>query len=113
MRSAGVTLLVVLVGLGAGCFSVKSYVDPMLPKVGYADLLPRREPRPAVLTVAFHRNGEPLSGGLSRTRDEIRSTLERSKLFTSVTDTATGDADRFDVVLDNRADTGDAVSKGC
>jgi len=52
-----------------GCLSVKSYVDPQLPKVGYGDLLARPDPRPVVLTVAFHRNpaAPPRSATLSRT----------------------------------------------
>jgi len=105
-------LVVLLAGLSAGCLSVKSYVDPFLPAVGYGDLLPRRELRPAALTVAFHRNGEPASLGGSRARDEIRTVFEKSKLFSAVTEAAAGDADRFDIVLDNRGDVGDAMAKG-
>ncbi len=105
-------LVVLLAGLSAGCLSVKSYVDPFLPAVGYGDLLPRRELRPAALTVAFHRNGEPASLGGSRARDEIRTVFEKSKLFSAVTEAAAGDADRFDIVLDNRGDVGGAMAKG-
>ena len=113
MRSTRATLLViVLAGLTAGCLSVKSYVDPQLPKVGYGDLLPRRELRPAALTVAFQRNGEPSSLGTPRARDEVRAVFEKSKLFSAVTEKATDDADRFDIVLDNRGDVGDAMAKG-
>jgi hypothetical protein len=113
MRSVRATLfVVVLAGFTAGCLSIKSYVDPFLPQVGYGDLLPRRDVRPAVLTVAFHRNGEPASLGTSRARDEIRTVFEKSKLFSAVTDKPTGDADQFDIVLDNRGDVGDAMAKG-
>src|SRR5207247_11012678 len=66
----------------------------------------------AVLTVAFHRNGEPASLGTSRARDEIRAVFEKSKLFSAVSDKSTDDADRFDIVLDNRGDVGDAMAKG-
>jgi hypothetical protein len=86
MRSVRATVLViVLAGLTAGCLSIKSYVDPFLPQVGYGDLLPRRDVRPVSLTVAFHRHGEPASLGTSRARDEIRSVFEKSKLFSAVT----------------------------
>src|SRR5438132_1076307 len=68
--------------------------------------------RTAVLPVAFHRNGEPASLGTSRARDEIRAVFERSKLFSAVSDKSTDDADRFDIVLDNRGDVGDAMAKG-
>ena len=113
MRNARVALFVVVVaGLTVGCLSVKSYVDPQLPKIGYGDLLPRRDLRPAILTVTFHRDDEPASLGASRARDEVRTVFERSKLFSAVTDTATGDADRFDVVLDDRGDVSDATAKG-
>jgi len=113
MRNVRSTVLViVLAGLTAGCLSIKSYVDPFLPQVGYGDLLPRRDVRPAVLTVAFHRNGEPASLGTSRAREEIRTVFEKSKLFSALTDKPTGDADQFDIVLDNRGDVGDAMAKG-
>jgi hypothetical protein len=45
-------------------------------------------------------------------RTEIRAVFERSKLFTAITDTPTPDADQFAIVLDNRADVGEAASKG-
>src|SRR5205809_4273611 len=113
MRSVrAAVLVIVLAGLTAGCLSIKSYVDPFLPQVGYGDLLARRDVRPAVLTVAFHRNGEPASLGTSRARDEIRAVFEKSKLFSGVSDKSTDDADRFDIVLDNRGDVGAAVASG-
>ena len=112
MRSVrAAVLVIVLAGLTAGCLSIKSYVDPFLPQVGYGDLLPRRDVRPAVLTVAFHRNGEPASLGTSRARDEIRAVFEKSKLFSAVSDKSTDDADRFDIVLDNRGDVGAAMAR--
>jgi len=108
-RTVGLGLLVA--GL-AGCLSIKSYVDPQLPKVGYADLLARRDPQPVVLTVAFHRNGAPAMLGVSRARDEVRGVVERSKLFSAVMEKSTGSADQLDVVLDNVGDLGDAAAKG-
>src|SRR2546423_12306557 len=111
MRSVrAAVLVIVLAGLTAGCLSIKSYVDPFLPQVGYGDLLPRRDVRPAVLTGAFHRNGEPASLGTSRARDEIRPVFEKSELFSAGSEHATGDADRFRLLLDTRRDGGDAMA---
>ncbi len=59
MRSARPLALALLVVGLSGCLSIKSYVDPQLPNVGYGDLLGARDPQPLGLTVAFHRNGKP------------------------------------------------------
>jgi len=113
LRNLRVILLASAVaGLVGGCLSIKSYVDPQLPKVGYGDLLVRRDPRPAALTVAFHRNGEPATFGVSRAREEVRVVFQRSKLFSAVLDQPTTDTDAFDVILDNVGDVGDAMAKG-
>ncbi len=100
-----------VVSLTIGC-SIKSYVDPQLPKVGYADLLARRNPQPVALTVGFHRNGKPATLGVSTAKEAVRTVVEKSKLFTSVNDKPTGDVDRLEIVLDNVGDLGDAAGKG-
>jgi hypothetical protein len=100
-----------VVSLTIGC-SIKSYVDPLLPKVGYADLLARRNPQPVALTVEFHRNGQPATLGVSTAKEAVRTVVEKSKLFTSVNDKPTGDVDRLEIVLDNVGDLGDAAGKG-
>jgi hypothetical protein len=95
-----------------GCLSVKSYVDPQLRKVGYADLLARRNAQPVALSVAFHRNGKPATLGVSTATEAVRTVVEKSKLFTTVTEKATDEVDRLDIVLDNVGDFGDAAGKG-
>jgi len=100
-----------VVSLTIGC-SIKSYVDPQLPKVGDADLLARRNPQPVALTVGFHRNGKPATLGVSTAKEAVRTVVEKSKLFTSVNDKPTGDVDRLEIVLDNVGDLGDAAGKG-
>ena len=108
MVAALMTLMVVT----SGCLSIKAYVDPQLPKVGYADLLARPEPRPVSLRVEFHRNGEPATPGATTAREAVRGVVEKSKLFSSLLDTPRADADRLEIVLDNVGDTGDAAGKG-
>lgn len=110
MRNSRIIALVLFVAALAGC--VKSYVDPLLPKVSYTDLLARRDPQPLALTVAFQHNGAPATFGASRARDRVRAVIERSKLFSAVTETAGENADRLDVVLNNVGDTDEAAAKG-
>jgi hypothetical protein len=45
MRVRAAATCLVLVTTMTGCLSVKAYVDPTLPKVGYGDLLARRVSR--------------------------------------------------------------------
>src|SRR5262245_17752424 len=88
-----------------GCLSINAYVDPQLPKVGYGDLLARRDARPVALTLAFHRNGEPAALGASTATKTVRSVVEKSNLFPSLLDKPRGDADQLEIVLDNVGDT--------
>jgi hypothetical protein len=85
IRRAVATCLLLMVVL-TGCFSVKSYVDPTLPKVGYGDLLARSDRRPVARVVAFHRDGEPASMGTSTATKSVRSVVEKSNLFSSLLD---------------------------
>jgi hypothetical protein len=105
------TCLILMVAL-TGCFSVKSYVDPTLTKVGYGDLLARSERKPVALLVAFHRNGEPSSAGTSTATKSVRGVVEKSNLFSSLLDQPKADVNELKIVLDNVADTGDAAGKG-
>jgi hypothetical protein len=107
-----VAALTMLMVVTSGCLSIKAYVDPQLPKVGYADLLARPEPRPVSLRVEFHRNGEPATLGVTTAREAVRSVVEKSKLFSSLLDKPRDDVDRLEIVLDNVGDTGDAAGKG-
>ena len=107
-----IVMLTVVAILAAGCLSVKSYVDPQLPKVGYENLLNRATPKPLALNVDFHRNGKPATFGVSTAKESVRVVVEKSKLFSRLIDTPTPDIDQLDIVLDNVADTGDAAGKG-
>jgi len=109
---AALLVLMVVMMVTGGCFSVKAYVDPQLPKVSYADLLARRDPRPVALMVEFHRNGKPATLGVSTAKEEVRAAVEKSKLFSSLLDKPSDDVDRLEIVLDNVGDTGDAAGKG-
>ena len=75
MVAALMTLMVVT----SGCLSIKAYVDPQLPTVGYADLLARPEPRPVSLRVEFHRNGEPATPGATTAREAVRGVVAAGK----------------------------------
>ena len=113
MRGLRTPIVLAVVGLVAGgCLSVRSYVDPQLPKVGYDNLLARPNPKPVALTVAFHRNGEPATLGGSTAKSSVRTVIERSRLFSTVSEQPAADTDRLDIVLDNVADKGDAAGKG-
>jgi hypothetical protein len=96
----------------SGCLSVKSYVDPQLRKVAYADLLARPNRQPVALAVKFHRNGEPAPRAVSTATAAVRTVVEKSALFASVVETATDEVDRLEIVLDNVGDIGDAAGKG-
>ena len=112
MRPRLTATLVALAIVTSGCLSLKAYVDPQLPRVGYADLLARPDPRPVSLRVEFHRNGEPATLGVSAARAAVRSVVEKSKLFSTLLDKPADDVDRLEIVLDNVGDTGEAAGKG-
>ena len=65
MRSRILLSIVIVSLMSTGCMSVKSYVDPQLPKVGYGDLLRQSDARPVYLSVEFQRNGAPHSKATS------------------------------------------------
>jgi hypothetical protein len=113
MRTLRAVVVLAVAGLvTAGCLTLRSYVDPQLPKVGYDNLLARSNPTPLALTVAFHRNGEPAPRGEPVAKSSVRTVIEKSKLFSSVSEQPAAGVDRLDVVLDNIADRGDAAGKG-
>jgi hypothetical protein len=96
----------------AGCLSVKSYVDPELRKVEYADLLARQDRRPLSVAVQFQRNGEAKSSANEQVQERVVKILEASKLFATVTTTSEGHGlDRLQLVLNNVADVDGAAGK--
>jgi hypothetical protein len=112
MRSRILLALIIMGLTSAGCLSVKSYVDPQLPKVTYADLLRRSDVRPIYLTLEFQTNGKPNSKGRSLALDRVTRTLEMSKLFSYVAFTPADTLDRIDIVMNNVGDKGEAITKG-
>ncbi len=101
----------VTIGL-TGCLGLpRSYVDPGVPRVTYADVAPLAEGRAVHLTVEFQRFGKPhaqLSGQvLGKT---VRVFLE-SGAFTRFS-TADDDAGRLSIVVNNVGNVGSAVAQG-
>jgi hypothetical protein len=110
--AVGIAVVVsTLLGL-TGCLSVKSYVDPELRKVEYADLLARPERRPISVAVQFQRNGEAKSSANGPVQEKVVKILESSKLFSQVTTGEGQGLDRLQLVLNNVADVDGAVGKG-
>jgi hypothetical protein len=105
------TCLLLMVVL-TGCLSIKSYVDPTLPKVSYGDLLARSDRKPVALIVAFHRNGEPVGTEASTPVKSVRDVVEKSNLFSALLDQPQDGVSELKIVLDNVVDTGDAAAKG-
>ena len=112
MRYRMLLTIVVVSLMSTACVSAKSYVDPQLPRVGYADLLRRTEPRPVQVSVEFQRNGTPHAGATSIALDRVVRVLEASKIFSTVGLKDEPGRDQIQVVLNNVGDIGDAVSKG-
>ena len=91
MRMRAVASCLVLMVTMTGCLSVKSYIDPQLPKVGYGDLLARCDPT------------------VTKT---VRGVAENSNVFSSLLDKPKDGVDQLEIVLDNVGDVGDAAGKG-
>ncbi len=98
------------VGL-TGCLGLpRSYVDPGVPPVTYADAAPRAGGRAVHLTVEFQRFGRPqprLDGLVLRKTARV---LLESGAFTGFT--SADDADRLAIVVNNRGNVGSAVAQG-
>ena len=107
-----VAALAIVAGVVSGCISVKSYVDPELPKVGYGDLLVRRDKRPIVMSLEFQRNGNVKPAISERVQEKAKTILATTNLFSAVSISSDGNVDRLELVLNNIADTGDAIGKG-
>jgi hypothetical protein len=106
-------LLAAVIALAlSGCLSVKSYVDPELPKVGYADLLARRDPRPLHLGLEFQRQGKPHSDATAVAQKQALKVLQASRLFSAVETGKPENVDRLQIVLNNTGDMSDAAGKG-
>ncbi len=98
-----------------GCLQVRSYVDPKLPRASLADIQPPQstgQARPLQLAFEFQRNGSPHGGVARQVRPQIVRVLTDSKLFSSVSAGNSNEEARFEIVLNNLANIGDAAGKG-
>ncbi|NUS59597.1 MAG: hypothetical protein HOQ01_01485 [Lysobacter sp.] len=109
---AGAMALVVAFSL-SGCLSVKSYVDPKLPVVTKADLVPTTTPHPLQLQFQFLTNGKPNPRATNALRPQVLTVANQSGMFSTVGDAPVGtDGGTLTVTIDNVADVGNAVGKG-
>jgi len=102
---------VVALSMG-GCLSVKSYVDPALPKVAYADFQPKVTRPPVHLTLEFQTQGKPNPKATAQIRERVSTVLMASQLFSSVVSESRDNMDRLAIVMNNVGDLGSAVGKG-
>jgi hypothetical protein len=105
------TLLAVAVACAAlvGCASPKSFLDPSVPKISYADLGKRAQPLKLKLTVEFQRNGEPYPRVDSVLRDSAQRVLRSTGL---IFPTDSDSAGSIRIVVNNFGDLSDARAKG-
>jgi len=95
-----------------GCLSVKSYVDPTLPKVDYASLKPAENKHPVQLLYEFQNQGAVNANAVKLTQGTAVDVLKKSNLFSEVAVApATADYKLF-VTINNVPVTKDAAAKG-
>ena len=112
-RSLGFLVALPLLGiLASGCLSTRSYVDPALGHLAYADLTAANAPRPVQLVVEFQTRGKKNLAATSSTYDRVSTVLRGSGLFSAVQSTGSPDSDRLEILMNNVGDIGKAVSKG-
>lgn len=106
-------ITVALIGFSlTGCLSMKSYVDPALPKVQYADLKPVENKHPVQLFYEFKSKDSLNAAATKQTQAMAVDVLQKSSLFSQVnTAPATSDYKLF-LSIDNEPITKDAASKG-
>lgn len=85
-----------------GCLSMKSYVDPALPRIGKADIAAPATPRPVQVAVEFRSKGSANAAATAEVAPRVVAVASGSGLFSSVTrDAAGADAGLLTVVIDN------------
>ena len=90
-----------LVGVLAGCFNVKAYVDPSLRKFHYEDLRQPDERISIGVLVEFQRDGQEYLPVTEDARSTVLRVLRDSKLFLAVhSGVATSDR-QLEVVINN------------
>lgn len=97
--------------LGLGCLSPKSYVDPVLPKVGAASIN-RTDPKVIILEAQFLRAGKRLPKADAEVREKVRTQLLASGAVKEVLASPDPSKLLLKIDMDNVGDTGSAVAKG-
>lgn len=106
-------IAIALVSFGlTGCLSMKSYVDPALPKVQYADLKPVENKHPAQLFFEFKTNGSLNAAATKQTQVMAVDVLQKSSLFSQINTAPAASEYKLFVSIDNVPITKDAASKG-
>lgn len=108
---AGVFLLAASL-LSTGCISVKSYVDPALPKVEYAQIKPAANKYPVQLLFEFQSKDSTNFSATKALRPHFVAVLERSNLFSQVVAEQSTAERKLYVTVKNFPVTEDAMAKG-
>lgn len=98
----------------SGCLSAKMYVDPALPVVVKAEVMPTAQPRPVQVLFEFRTKGKANARATGEIRPRIVAVAAESGLFSTVSSNAdtAGDGGVLKVVIDNVAITDNAAAKG-
>jgi hypothetical protein len=98
----------------SGCISAKMYIDPALPKVVKADIVPAAQPRPVQVLFEFRTKGNANARATAEIRPRIVAVAAESGLFSGVSSNAdaSGNVGVLKVVIDNVAITDNAAAKG-
>jgi hypothetical protein len=103
-------VLFAVIGFGiSGCMSVKSFVDPIYPKISYDQITRLQSPLRLNLVVEFQRNGEHLPNVDQILRDNAERILRASGVIVPASDEG---EDQIKVVVNNIADSSIATAKG-
>jgi hypothetical protein len=108
-RSSGLLLLAALLG---GCISPTSYIDPALPNLRAQDIAPVGSPKPVQLLYEFRTKGAANARATERSKPIVMETMQKSGLFSSVSETPVAGGGTLTMVIDNISLTDDAVGKG-
>jgi hypothetical protein len=106
-------MVLTLIGFSlTGCLSMKSYVDPALPQVQYADLKPVQDKHPVQLFYEFKTKGAMNAAATKETQTMVVDVMQKSSLFSQVNTAPTTSDYKLFVTIDNVPVTKDAASKG-
>lgn len=116
MRISGILRLPVFFVVAAclsGCLTTKSYIDPALPVLAKSDLPTVRQPRPVSVLFEFRTKNNANARATSALQGRVISAVAQSGVFGQVSSTmGPAGSGLLKVIIDNEADTGDAVAKG-